>query len=147
MTVYDDCSIREGPVSLPISRTLDARRQPRLRDADTPPMDQEPHRDSPLRSLYEDDPDLRDLVVMFVDELDRRVDSIRSAFDASDLAELRTISHQLKGAAGGYGFDPIGDAAGRLEYDLIGDEADMSHLSERVEDLILLCRAAVGPRD
>lgn len=110
-------------------------------------MDQDSNPTSPLRSLYEDDPDLRDLVMLFVDELGGRVDSIRTAFDASDLAELRTISHQLKGAAGGYGFDPIGDAAARLEYDLLGDEADLSSLSERVEDLITLCRSAVRPRD
>ena len=110
-------------------------------------MNQDSNHHSPLHSSYEDDPDLRDLVVLFVDELDGRVGSIRSAFDASDLAELQNISHQLKGAAGGYGFDPIGDAAGRLEYDLLGDEADMSRLSERVEDLITLCRAAVRPRD
>ena len=110
-------------------------------------MNQDSNSPPPLRSLFEDDPDLRDLVVLFVDELGGRVDSIRAAFDARDLAGLQNISHQLKGAAGGYGFDPIGDAAGRLEYELLGDEADLSCLSERVEDLITLCRAAVRPRD
>ena len=110
-------------------------------------MNQDSNPNHPLRSAFEDDPDLRDLVVLFVDELDGRIGSIRSAFDAADLATLQNISHQLKGAAGGYGFDPIGDAASRLEYDLLGDEADMSRLSERVEDLITLCRAAVRPSD
>ena len=83
--------------------------------------------------------------MLFVDELGSRVDSIRQAFVEEDVAALRRIAHQLKGSAGGYGFDPIGDAASRLEYELLGDEAAISSLSERVEDLIANCRAAVRP--
>lgn len=101
----------------------------------------------PLHSVYEDDPDLRDLVMQFVDELDGHVRSIRSACQSEDFATLRRISHQLKGAAGGYGFDPIGDCAARLEDDMLADEMDISGLSERVEDLITTCRAAVRPAD
>ena len=101
----------------------------------------------PLHSAFENDPDLRDLVVLFVDELDHRVAAIRHAYHAEDAAELRRLSHQLKGAAGGYGFDPIGDAAARLEYELLHDEAELSALSERVEDLISCCRSAVSPTD
>jgi HPt (histidine-containing phosphotransfer) domain-containing protein len=101
----------------------------------------------PLHSTYENDPDLRDLVMQFVDELDGQVRSIRSACLSEDFAMLRRISHQLKGAAGGYGFDPIGDCAARLEDDMLGDEMDIAGLSERVEDLITTCRAAVRPAD
>ncbi len=112
-------------------------------------MDSNPDADPrpPLHSVYENDPDLRDLVLLFVDELDRRVDAIRQAYLAEDLATLQRISHQLKGAAGGYGFDPIGDSAARLEYELLHDEAELSALAERVEDLISCCRSAVPPRD
>ena len=51
----------------------------------------------------------------------------------------------MKGSAGGYGFHPIGDAAGRLEYELLGDQADMPTISERVDDLVTICLAAVRP--
>ncbi|MHC4245771.1 MAG: hypothetical protein GWP75_08590 [Planctomycetia bacterium] len=101
----------------------------------------------PLHSIYENDPDLRDLVMQFVDELDHHVQSIRSACLSEDFATLRRISHQLKGAAGGYGFDPIGHSAARLEDDMLADEMDISGISERVEDLITTCRAAVRPTD
>ena len=101
----------------------------------------------PLHSSFAEDPDLRDLVVLFVDELDGRIASIQRAFDERDLAELCRIAHQLKGSAGGYGFDPIGDAAGRLEYELRGDEAAESTIGDRVEDLVTTCRAAVRPSD
>ncbi len=40
---------------------------------------------------------------------------------------------------------PIGDAAGRLEYELLGDQANMPTITERVEDLISTCLAAVRP--
>jgi HPt (histidine-containing phosphotransfer) domain-containing protein len=112
-------------------------------------MDQSPKPNGtpPLHSTYECDPDLRDLVVHFVDEMDQRVEMIRSAFLSDDAVALQRISHQLKGAAGGYGFDPIGDSAARLEYDLLTDEAMISDLSERVEDLINNCQAAVRPAD
>lgn len=99
----------------------------------------------PLHSSFAEDPDLKDLVVLFVDELDGRIASIQRAFDDRDLAELCRIAHQLKGSAGGYGFDPIGDAAGRLEYELRGDEAAESTIGDRVEDLVTTCRAAVRP--
>ena len=85
--------------------------------------------------------------MQFVDELDGQVQSIRAACASEDFASLRRISHQLKGAAGGYGFDPIGDSAARLEDDMLADEMDLAALSERVEDLITTCRAAVRPAD
>jgi HPt (histidine-containing phosphotransfer) domain-containing protein len=119
------------------------------RSADDSVMDHLPDTGGtpPIHSSYECDPELRDLVIHFVDELDQRVETIRSAFLSEDAAALQRISHQLKGAAGGYGFDSIGDSAARLEYDLLTDEAMISDLTERVEDLINNCRAAVRPAD
>ena len=102
---------------------------------------------TPLHSEFEMDPDLRDLVVLFVDELDDRITSIKGALEDDDHATLRRLAHQLKGSAGGYGFDPIGDAAARLEYELLGDQAELSTITERAEDLISTCRAAVRPED
>lgn len=100
---------------------------------------------TPLHSEFECDPDLRDLVMMFVDELDARAESIRIAHQVRDTATLRRIAHQLIGSAGGYGFDPIGDAAARLEHELRADEAEISIINRRVEDLISTCHAAVRP--
>ena len=132
-------------------RSRSGDRKPPFGTVDDLVMDPKPHLDprsddpQPIHSAFESDPDLRDLVVLFVDELGNRADSIRQAFLDDDVAALRRIAHQLKGSAGGYGFDPIGDAASRLEYDLLADEAAVSSLSERVEDLIASCRAAVRP--
>ena len=99
----------------------------------------------PLHSEFERDPDLRDLVILFVDELDDRVESIRAAHHNMDFPTLCRLAHQIKGSAGGYGFHPIGDAAGRLEYELLGDQADQPTINQRVQDLISSCLAAVRP--
>ena len=64
-----------------------------------------PRRDhDPLHSEYAEDPDLREIVMVFVDELPRRVEAVRKAFQERDLDALRTLTHQMRGSAGGYGF-------------------------------------------
>lgn len=93
-----------------------------------------------LRSEFADDPDMGELVAEFVEELGARIGAIRAAFETDDSARLRTIAHQLKGAAGGYGFPTIGLAAGDLER-AIGAEAH--EVRNKVEELVQLCRSAI----
>jgi DNA-binding response OmpR family regulator len=47
------------------------------------------------------------LVERFVAGLPQRVAALQAALSSGDLAQLKTLAHQLKGAAGGYGFTPI----------------------------------------
>ena len=69
----------------------------------------------PIYSEFADDAEMMELVAMFVDELPDRLAALRSALDAGNLAETGRIAHQIKGAAGGYGFPAITDAAGEIE--------------------------------
>ncbi len=96
-----------------------------------------------LRSEFADDPDMREIVEFFVNDLNARMDSIREAMCKDDRARLKTLAHQLKGAAGGYGFPTIGHAAGAVERELLGHEADLAAIQDKVEDLIRLCRSAI----
>ncbi|MBI1304411.1 MAG: hypothetical protein GC172_11595 [Phycisphaera sp.] len=123
---------------------------------------------APLRSRFSDDPEMRALVVWFLEDLGRRVGAIRAAIDLHDAASLRVLAHQLAGSAGGYGFDSIGQAAQELERELrsavaaramngvgagagmdcgLADELEregrLSALTEKAEDLIALCRRAI----
>lgn len=98
---------------------------------------------SALRSEFADDPDMREIVDFFVNDLGDRISAIRAAFDTDDRARLRTLAHQLKGAAGGYGFPTIGMAAAEVERGLVGGESEIVALQEKVEDLLQLCRAAL----
>jgi histidine phosphotransfer protein HptB len=61
------------------------------------------------------DPDLEDIVVMFVEELPTRVTALLEHLDKGDWENLQRLSHQIKGAAGSYGFDALSPAAGRVE--------------------------------
>lgn len=69
----------------------------------------------PIRSSYESDPDMIEIVCDFARELPARVAKIEELLQACALSELQTLAHQLKGAGGGYGFAQITEVAGRLE--------------------------------
>lgn len=103
---------------------------------------------APLRSSFADDPEMRDLLVFFVDDLGRRIEAIRRALLDQDRAQLHTLAHQLSGSASGYGYTSIGDVARLLEKqtrsDQLSDEMELSLLHERAEDLISICRRAIS---
>lgn len=96
------------------------------------------------RSEYAADPEMRHIVGLFVDDLARRAELLRAARDAGDRLRLRTLSHQLRGSAGGYGFPGIGNAAANLEI-LILSEASDARIAVAVERLAIRCLRAVRP--
>lgn len=100
----------------------------------------------PLVSEFASDRDMADLVEFFISELQDRVGAMRDACQSGDNHRLRGLAHQLKGAAGGYGFPSITQSAAELESTLIeATEAECSAISEKTEALIALCkRAAAG---
>jgi HPt (histidine-containing phosphotransfer) domain-containing protein len=96
----------------------------------------------PIRSLFADDPDMVDLVQMFVEEMTERIAALEAAAKAVDRQSLKTLAHQLKGAAGGYGFPALGEVAALVEAAATTSEGDLSQLTQRVEQLISICRRA-----
>jgi HPt (histidine-containing phosphotransfer) domain-containing protein len=136
-----------------------------MREDDSQPAPSHPEGGlAPIRSRCADDPEMRELVLWFLGDLERRVGAIRTALDAHDATRLRMLAHQLSGSAKGYGFEEIGDAARRVESEIryivlhrgaqpgsddgLEDEAQVSALAEKTEDLILVCRRAIeGKRD
>lgn len=61
------------------------------------------------------DPDLADLVPGFLNNRRRDVDKLKALLDAGNFADIRMIGHSMKGAGGGYGFDPITDIGASIE--------------------------------
>lgn len=102
--------------------------------------------DSPLYSTLQNDPEMAELIEYFLDELDQRVGSLHTACESADDEQLRTIAHQLKGAAAGYGYQSITDAARELEQCLEENESELSAIAEKVEALVHLCRQAAAAR-
>lgn len=103
-----------------------------------------------IRSTLATDPDMVELISMFVDELPQRTATLQSLVEQRDLAQLKRMAHQLKGAAGGYGFADLGTSAASLERVLLNVcpppcEEELKRVRERVDELVDLCRrASVG---
>lgn len=97
-----------------------------------------------IRSLFEDDPDMAELVRGFASELPARAGSLEELLSGNDLAELQRLAHQLKGAGGGYGFPQITDAAASLEQ-AIKEGADGSVIKERTALVCEVLRAVKAP--
>lgn len=97
----------------------------------------------PLFSVYENDPDVGEIVAVFVAEMPRRRDELVRAAQAGDASEAARIAHQLKGAAGGYGFESLGQIASVAEHALgdlpSGLSDDESAIYAAVEPLIDAC--------
>lgn len=73
----------------------------------------------PMLSVYENDPDMGTIVALFVAEMPDRRDDLGKAIEAGDLSKAIRIAHQLKGAAGGYGFGSLGTVAAASERALL----------------------------
>ena len=99
-----------------------------------------------IRSIYEDDPDMAELVRSFVTELALRVETLEQLVSAESLEDLQRMAHQLKGAGGGYGFPQITEVAADLEQAL-KQGADESVVKERTGALCEVLRAARAPEN
>ena len=70
-----------------------------------------------------------------------RVTQFLLLFENAKWEELRRMAHQLKGAAGSYGFEPITEAAARLE-NAIRQTQPEERIQAAVEEVVQLCRSA-----
>jgi HPt (histidine-containing phosphotransfer) domain-containing protein len=97
-----------------------------------------------LRSEFANDPDMIELVQEFVQDLPTRAETLTKHLQASEYSDLRRVAHQIKGAAGGYGFAPISVSAGKVEKLLQSElnQANLQDLRDQVAELVGLCRRA-----
>jgi HPt (histidine-containing phosphotransfer) domain-containing protein len=83
------------------------------------------------------DPDYSDLVAMYVDEMPDRIEQIREAFDSTDRDRLIRLIHQLKGAAGSYGFATLTEEATLVEHMLL--DGDNTNDAAAITQLLETC--------
>lgn len=100
-----------------------------------------------LRSEFAEDPDMKDILEMFVQELPSRAEDLRRCLRENETAKLARVAHQLKGAGGGYGFPLISEVAGRLEATIASlngspAAATLEEVRRQVDALIDLCHRA-----
>lgn len=90
------------------------------------------------------DPVLTQLIAEFVAELPTRAVRLRRQLADQDWTALMRTAHQLKGAAGSYGFDAITPVASKLELQ-INHGVEPKVVAETVQELVALCqRASAG---
>jgi histidine phosphotransfer protein HptB len=92
-------------------------------------------------------PDYGEIVEMFVEELPKRAASLLEHLDKGDWESLRRVAHQIKGAAGSYGFDTISPIAGKLEATVRNSdpEADIRKAIAELADICNRARAGQPP--
>jgi CheY-like chemotaxis protein len=96
---------------------------------------------SVLHSEFAGDADMAELVNVFLGELPERVYRIEQAMQTDDMGLLTSLSHQLKGAAGGYGYPSITQAARQLE-ESVKTQAELQEIHRCVDELSRLCAQA-----
>ena len=99
----------------------------------------------PIRSEMADDPTFAPLVDMFIDELQTRFGAIQDAWRQRQFDELATLTHQLKGAGGGYGFPQVTDVSRDLETE-VNDSQDDVRIEQLLNELQAVCDAVLRGR-
>lgn len=93
-----------------------------------------------VSELLEDDPEMRDIVEEFVDELPDRLQSLQAAFEATDLEQLAVLAHQLKGAGGSYGYPQLTELCAPMESQFRGGSSE--HFATWMKQLEAIVAAA-----
>ena len=79
------------------------------------------------------DPDIEDIVPIFLQNRRDDVESLSRALETRDFETIRILGHSMKGAGGGYGFDGITDIGQYLEQ--AGKEQNAEMVRQQVERL------------
>jgi HPt (histidine-containing phosphotransfer) domain-containing protein len=102
---------------------------------------------SQLYSEFGDDPDLGQIVELFVGEMPQRLTALNRCLLQRDWDELGRLAHQLKGACGSYGFHQLTPFAARLEGACRSEDQAKVEIHEAAATLIGLskrCRAGAS---
>jgi histidine phosphotransfer protein HptB len=93
-----------------------------------------------LYSTLAADADLADLVELFVSEMPQRIEQLLNCFQQPSWEQLGRTAHQLKGAAGSYGFHDLTPFAANLEAAVRG-KASLEQVEQSLNELVLMCRS------
>ena len=87
-----------------------------------------------------DQPGMLQIITEFVDGLPGEVQKMNDSLEKNDMSSLRQVVHQLRGAAGGYGFAPITQPATNVEKTIDASGA-VESISTQIQSLIeMICR-------
>ncbi|XAL97927.1 response regulator [Phycisphaeraceae bacterium D3-23] len=90
----------------------------------------------PIFSTVKDDEEMAPLLTEFVRGLSGYITKLRDANAKDDLDAVEGMTHILKGAGSGYGFDPITEQAGEVLKVVENERRDMEKIKQQVNALI-----------
>ena len=96
-----------------------------------------------LRSTHEGDSKLAGVLQRFVERLPKRVEELLRLHRDANAGELLRAVHQLKGAAGGYGFPAVSELATRVESELKA-QRPVANIAPNIDALTTLLRSIEG---
>lgn len=97
----------------------------------------------PLVSELADDPDMAPLIVDFIRDLAETSQRLKTHLETGDLAEIRRIGHQMKGAGAGYGYPLLTDVGGALERAVDADGGLTLNVRQQAQVFLEYCQRAV----
>jgi PAS domain S-box-containing protein len=95
--------------------------------------------ESPVESLFADDPDIEPILNEFVANLAGYAGEMRLSLANGDYESLQRQAHKLKGSGGGYGYPTLTEASKRLED--AGKARDGDAAAAALEQVTRLCAA------
>ncbi len=119
----------------------DSQQCPPATEEKTPPP---AYDDSVLISSLADEPELVQVLDIFIEMLPEMIDSIGAAWRKSDMETLKRQIHELKGAGGSAGFPIVMEHAAQVENTVATGQVDQ--LARTVEELLGLCEQIMDKR-
>ncbi len=95
-----------------------------------------------LHSDLADDPDMLELISQFLQQLTARIAVIDASRGPAERTMLASVAHQLKGAAGGYGYMSISEAARTVER-FAAAGGTQKECEGAIDRLLARCQAAI----
>ena len=93
----------------------------------------------PIHSqLLHDEPDMKDLVIAFINRLPDMLSRVNTALAQQQWTELKNVLHDIKGTGGGFGFPMLTDLAAKIEFQIAKN--DIHETASSVTMLNAMCQ-------
>ena len=102
-------------------------------------------RKEPLDSTLIHDREMIEAIIAFVEALPSSISALEEAVQNELLRDLEVAARNLKGEAGGYGFEPISEAAEKLERG-VQEGLEPAQIKTLVDEVVELCQLARAPQ-
>lgn len=91
-----------------------------------------------ISQLLVNDADMSDIVQLFIDGLDEKLQELREAIEGQNWQQVRFVAHNLKGTGGGVGYPMVTEVAIRLM--IHAEQTDQQAANSTLQELVTLTK-------